>query len=99
MDFYLYNIIGFVLVNAFLAHRQHLRDRRTKDSRLSGSTADREKMIVEDAVNWQFKKLFLPVYLLVSGADWLQVCQNVRDGEASLILLFVGTIHIYLVQR
>jgi hypothetical protein len=38
-------------------------------------------VIAAKAMNWQFKLRFLPVYLLVFGADWLQVSNCARQDE------------------
>ena len=73
MNFYQYNIVAFVLLNTFLVYRQRRREGRARASSETNGKEDWEKTLAAEAVNWQFKKRFLPVYLLVFGADWLQV--------------------------
>ncbi len=38
----------------------------------------RIKSVDAEAAASQFKRIFLPVYLLVMGSDWLQVCNIPR---------------------
>jgi hypothetical protein len=76
MAFYEYNLLIFVVVNAGLAYLQHRRDGKAAAARSQGQDGEaaRATITAGEAVIWQFKKKFLPVYLLAFGADWLQVC-------------------------
>lgn len=73
MDFYHYNLIAFVLLNTCLVYWQYRRDGKSKGSKETVGTAEREKQAAGEAMIWHFKKRYLPVYMLVVGADWLQV--------------------------
>ncbi|TVY82671.1 Molybdate-anion transporter [Lachnellula suecica] len=77
MSFYTYNVVAFVLINASIAYLQRRRDGKTAIARTQNSVQDGESgraaLTAEEAVIWQFKKKFMPVYLLAFGADWLQV--------------------------
>jgi hypothetical protein len=72
MEFYQMNVIAFVLFNSFLAFLQHRSNGKTKAGRAL-EDGNEASVIAAKAMNWQFKLRFLPVYLLVFGADWLQV--------------------------
>lgn len=76
MAFYEYNVVVFVTINAGIVYLQHRRDRKAAAAKSQGQDAEgaRATITAGDAVIWQFKKKFLPVYLLAFGSDWLQVC-------------------------
>lgn len=73
MDFYSANVVVFVVVNAALSFRQWRQDGRAGMHKEMAGGEGHESILAAEAVNRQFKKRFLPVYLLVFGADWLQV--------------------------
>jgi hypothetical protein len=77
MDFYSSNVLAFVAINAALLFRQWKQQNATTSNKIAGE-GDSGAVLAAQAVNWQFKRRFLPVYLLVFGADWLQVsnCNN-----------------------
>ncbi|TVY26148.1 Molybdate-anion transporter [Lachnellula hyalina] len=74
MAFYEYNVLVLVVVVAGTAYLQHRRGSKAAVSRSRGQDgeATRAAITAGDAVIWQFKKKFLPVYLLAFGSDWLQ---------------------------
>ncbi|TVY37582.1 Molybdate-anion transporter, partial [Lachnellula cervina] len=74
MAFYEYNVVVFVTINAGIVYLQHRRDRKAAAAKSQGQDAEgaRATITAGDAVIWQFKKKFLPVYLLAFGSDWLQ---------------------------
>jgi hypothetical protein len=72
MEFYQANAVALVALNLCLAYRQYRQDRQTKQSRKTAGGTDAAAVAAE-ALNNKFKRKFLPVYLLVFGADWLQV--------------------------
>ncbi|TVY49718.1 Molybdate-anion transporter [Lachnellula occidentalis] len=80
MAFYEYNVLVFVVVVAGVAYLQHRRDRKAAAAKVQGqgqgqghdSEAARATITAGNAVIWQFKKKFLPAYLLAFGSDWLQ---------------------------
>jgi hypothetical protein len=74
MGFYDYNLFGFVVLISAVGYFQYKRDAATSRTRDVDGEVGKEATVAARAVNWQFKKRFLPVYLLVNGADWLQVC-------------------------
>ena len=83
MAFYEYNVLVLVVVVAGTAYLQHRRGSKAAVSRSRGQDgeATRAAITAGDAVIWQFKKKFLPVYLLAFGSDWLQVCcPGVSEG-------------------
>jgi hypothetical protein len=90
MAVYDYFLVCFVATNLCLFFWQHNQVLRNQD--LSGKSS--EAVIAATAAKWQFKKRFLPVYLLVFGADWLQVClSRVREGVISECR--AGPIYLY----
>lgn len=84
MGFYEYNLVVFIAVNTFLGYLQHQRETRATKTDEVTNDAGREALVAAKAVNWQFKKRFLPVYLLVFGSDWLQVIISARSLEGWL---------------
>lgn len=75
MEFYQGNFAVFALLNTIFAYREYSQDLVV----LQGK--DDEKR-VEEAIENDTKNVvklftwnFLPIYLLVNGADWLQVCR------------------------
>jgi MFS transporter, MFS domain-containing protein family, molybdate-anion transporter len=67
MDFYKLNFVGFVLVNSLFTYVNW----RNEDE--SVAEPDEKKSDTPKTTLFQFKLRFLPIYLLVNGADWLQV--------------------------
>ncbi|KAL3418756.1 major facilitator superfamily domain containing protein 5 [Phlyctema vagabunda] len=72
MDFYSANVVAFVALNAVLSYRQYKKSGNVIQTKEMAGGVGTESMLAAQAVNSQFKKRFLPVYLLVFGADWLQ---------------------------
>ena len=69
MDFYKGNFAAFALLNAVLAFVEYrqVEARQEKDNE---AKLDAEEMrVLLDKFKWNF----IPIYLLVNGADWLQV--------------------------
>jgi hypothetical protein len=69
MDFYKGNFAAFALLNAVLAFVEYrqVEARQEKDDE---AKLDAEGMrVLLDKFKWNF----IPIYLLVNGADWLQV--------------------------
>jgi hypothetical protein len=69
MDFYKGNFAAFALLNAVLAFVEYrqVEARQEKDDE---AKLDAEEMrVLLDKFKWNF----IPIYLLVNGADWLQV--------------------------
>jgi len=65
MDFYHFNFAAFVLINSALAYYQ------TRCRQIPEAGSLEPKGNTAGAVK-RFKMRFLPIYLLVNGADWLQ---------------------------
>jgi hypothetical protein len=69
MDFYKGNFAAFALLNAILAFREYRQveapQEKDDESRLE---AEGTRVVLD-----KFKWNFIPIYLLVNGADWLQV--------------------------
>lgn len=82
---YLPTFAVLVLGCALMAYCQHRQDTASpmldEESELRAKTADAE------AAARNFKWVFLPVYLLVMGSDWLQVSPACRETWL-LILMF-----------
>ncbi|KAG0651315.1 Molybdate transporter [Hyphodiscus hymeniophilus] len=73
MDFYSSNVVVFVAINLALSYRQwRYQDGKVNKTSGGSQPGEPEAILAAEAVNKQFKRRFLPVYLLVSGADWLQ---------------------------
>lgn len=70
MDFYHGAFASMVMVNSFLAYRQHLHDQDTQPSKEVESESQALGMVVAAR---RFKRVYLPVYVLVMASDWLQV--------------------------
>ena len=76
MEFYQTNFAAFVLLNIVFAYREY----RQSDKAAAADEKDGEsRKLVEGGQEGNhaikaFKWRFLPIYLLVNGADWLQVC-------------------------
>jgi hypothetical protein len=71
MDFYKGNFAAFALLNALLAFREYRQVeplQEIKDDNDSKIEADGARVVLN-----KFKWNFIPIYLLVNGADWLQV--------------------------
>lgn len=68
---YLPTFAVLVLACASTAYRQHRQDRAPP--KLDEESELRVKTIDAEAAAKNFKWIFLPVYLLVMGSDWLQV--------------------------
>ena len=66
MDFYSANVVGLIALNVVLSYNQWKRQ-------IVGASSSGEKSNAAGPEYKQFKWSFLPVYLLVFGADWLQV--------------------------
>jgi hypothetical protein len=94
MDFYKGNFAVFALLNAGLAFREYRQvgTRQEKDDGL-GLEAEGKAVVLN-----KFKWNFIPIYLLVNGADWLQVRERFSE-IARLNLTSAGTIHLPIVQR
>ena len=99
MDFYSVNVVALVALNAALSYRQWKQQngRANRSKEMAGGRGA-ESILAAEAVNMQFKKRFLPVYLLVFGADWLQVC-NRQETITYILTHVLGSLHIYHVQR
>jgi hypothetical protein len=72
MEFYQANFAAFALLNILLAYREYRQEEVTsvedeKDARKRVESNDNKELLKV------FKWRFLPIYLLVNGADWLQV--------------------------
>jgi hypothetical protein len=79
MDFYKGNFAVFALLNAGLAFREYrqVETRQEKDDE-SEPEAEGKAVLLS-----KFKWNFIPIYLLVNGADWLQVREK-NSGFARL---------------
>lgn len=93
---YLPTFAVLVLGCALTAYRQHRQDRAPpkldEESELRTKTADAE----EAAKN--FKWIFLPVYLLVMGSDWLQVSPPLPSNVTLDTNIFKGP-YIYTLYK
>jgi MFS transporter, MFS domain-containing protein family, molybdate-anion transporter len=70
MDFYKGNFAVFALVNALLAYREYRQEEPLQEFKDDDAKLEAEGT---RAVLNKFKWNFIPIYLLVNGADWLQV--------------------------
>lgn len=98
MGFYDYNLVGFVLLISAVGYYQWRRNAAISRSRDAEGGASEESTLLARDVNWQFKRRFLPVYLLVMGADWLQVRRMCFCYLADYRLIGKGTLYIHDVQ-
>lgn len=68
-----------VISCSFVAYQQH-----RKQSVIQPEDEESElriKSIDAETSASQFRRIFLPVYLLVMGSDWLQVCNQPEHGR------------------
>jgi hypothetical protein len=99
MDFYSVNVVALGALNAALSYLQWKKqDGRAIRSKEMAGGVGAESILAANAVNTHFKKRFLPVYLLVFGADWLQVRHCQATGTC-ILTRGQGSLHIYHVQR
>jgi len=75
MEFYQGNFAVFALINALLAYREYRQDESVEVQKEDGQKVDVEKS--REALK-AFKLKFLPIYLLVNGANWLQVRPHIQ---------------------
>lgn len=95
MDFYHVNFAGFMLFNGCLAYREYREDtiQPTKD-------AEEPQASIPDQTSAQyFQRIFLVVYALVFGADWLQVCQSFPAWNDAPFLMEARRLHDYSNER
>jgi hypothetical protein len=86
MNFYQSNFAAFVLLNAVLAYREY---RQGGEIQLAEKEEINPRKLVESNDKEALKKFkwrFLPIYLLVNGADWLQVCGLAKREAYGLII-------------
>jgi hypothetical protein len=74
MEFYQGNFAVFALLNTIFAYREYSQDLvvlqgKDDEKRVEEATENDTKNVLK-LFTWNF----LPIYLLVNGADWLQVC-------------------------
>jgi len=71
MEFYHANFASFALINVLLAYREYRQELVVEcEQDAKGKVRFDDSKEVLRAFKWRF----LPIYLLVNGADWLQVC-------------------------
>lgn len=99
MDAYQISFAGLIASNVVLGawqyRRQNKSTNREIDSEKDGAIS--EKKTDERAIS-HFRWEFMPVYLLVVGADWLQV-QQPNNIKLWMLTIKAGTIHLYAIQR
>jgi MFS transporter, MFS domain-containing protein family, molybdate-anion transporter len=90
MEFYHANFASFALINVLLAYSEY-----RQDVLVEHEEGAKEKVHINDSKELlkAFKWQFLPIYLLVNGADWLQVCSLFHVIE-TFCLIMIGTIHL-----
>lgn len=96
MDFYTYNFLFFLVVNAALSYPLLTQ----ASGFLSGwrtyvPLKKAEAQPLADTTFSVFKKKFLLVYLLVFAADWLQVVYIVMKVILSSVLTILGALHLH----
>ncbi|TAQ88964.1 hypothetical protein B7494_g2727 [Chlorociboria aeruginascens] len=72
MDFYLINLLIFIILNTLLTYLNHISSLRPAHDKETSLDDARETSLAANKARSEFKWRFLPVYLLVFGADWLQ---------------------------
>lgn len=80
MDVYQVTFAILVLGTGYVAYRHHRREfwpRETPDE----ESELQFKSLEAEASAARFKRTFIPVYLLVMGSDWLQVCDPAFIAE------------------
>jgi len=69
MDFYKGNFAAFALLNAVLAFIEYRQVEARQEKDVETKLEEEGTRAVLDKFKWNF----IPIYLLVNGADWLQV--------------------------
>lgn len=93
MQFYQTNFAVFAVINALLTYREYRQVEVVpfeKDARKLVQAHDHKAELK------RFKRRFLPIYLLVNGADWLQVCL-LPPFSGQLSLTRIGTLYLSIV--
>jgi hypothetical protein len=80
MNFYQSNFAAFVLLNVVLAYREYKQGGEGKLDEKETSPRKQVESNDKEALK-RFKWRFLPIYLLVNGADWLQVGRLGEDSR------------------
>ena len=96
MDFYTWSFIALVIACALLKYRQNQHDEKDVAEKAAGDEVPEIAGRVE-AEN--FKKTFMVVYLLVMGADWLQVQLVHARTDLTLLTLLSGPLRVRSLQR
>lgn len=81
MQFYHGNFLALAFMNAALGYREYSRDtirlEQKPKSPAEGFVREKAKGKIT-----QFKRRFIPLYLAVNGADWLQVSWEILGFSA-----------------
>jgi hypothetical protein len=75
MEFYQGNFLCFALLNAILGYREYGHVVVTPAQKPKSPAEGFEREKARGRLK-QFKRNFIPIYLAVNGADWLQVSLN-----------------------
>jgi hypothetical protein len=97
MDVYQVTFVVLVLGSGYVAYHHHKDDIWSQESSGEEGRAQTKNPKIEASAT-QFKKVFIPVYMLVMGSDWLQVCDR-PPPLSNKQLTNVGPFHIHVVQR
>lgn len=73
MAFYESNLVILVIVNAFLLYKQRQQHKAPSTLIETKDQLEAENEKIGDGRVTKFKRQFYPAYILVVGADWLQV--------------------------
>ena len=105
MDFYHLNFAGFALFNGFLALREYRQevntDHLTKNAVADAEAGAKSSPDIDESTINHFKKIFYVVYVLIFGADWLQVRPLIVSSTITALLSLIletGPFHIHFVQ-
>jgi hypothetical protein len=74
MDLYQITFAVLVIASCWLAWTQHRHELRPPPSKEGETEAQTDKGHGDPG---QFRRIFIPVYLLVMGSDWLQVLHSI----------------------
>ena len=75
MDVYQVTFVVLVLGSSYVAYHHHKDEIWSQEPSGDEDRAQAKNLKIEASAA-QFKKVFIPVYMLVMGSDWLQVCDR-----------------------
>ena len=96
MDLYQLTFAVLVITSCWLAwthHKHELKAPPSREATLEGSVLETH------GDPKQFRRIFIPVYLLVMGSDWLQVLLLLSKCMLKRLTILTGSVCLHALQR